>query len=55
MLNAALKYAKRVARMTALLSDGTVEWTSYKMGLRPNQMVVLASSGGFVFCNGTAK
>ena len=51
MFNSAALYAKRVARMTTFWADGTIGWTSYKMGLRPNQIAVLASNGGFVFCS----
>jgi hypothetical protein len=51
MFSSVTKYAKRVARMTTLWTDGTVGWGSYKMGLRPNQIAVLTASGGFVFCS----
>ncbi|MFC5511139.1 hypothetical protein ACFPOU_08360 [Massilia jejuensis] len=51
MLKSSLKYAKRVIRMTSMLRSGTVRWSSYKMGLRPGQMAVLAAGGGFVFCD----
>jgi len=34
-----------------MLRSGRVQWSSYKMGLRPGQMAVLAASGGFVFCD----
>ncbi|WP_379719410.1 hypothetical protein [Massilia jejuensis] len=37
--------------MTSMLRSGTVRWSSYKMGLRPGQMAVLAAGGGFVFCD----
>lgn len=50
VLKSSLKYAKRVIRMTSMLCRGTVQWPSYKMGLRPGQMAVLATGGGFVFC-----
>ena len=55
MFNSAALYAKRVARMTTFWADGTVGWSSYKMGLRPNQIAVLASNGGFVFCRMPCK
>lgn len=51
VLKSSLKYAKRVIRMTSMLRSGTVQWGSYKMGLRPGQMAVLAAGGGFVFCD----
>lgn len=41
--------------MTTFWADGTVGWSSYKMGLRPNQIAVLASNGGFVFCRMPCK
>lgn len=51
MLKPSIKYVKRVIRMTSMLCTGTVQWSSYKMGLRPGQMAVLAAGGGFVFCD----
>lgn len=51
VLKSSIKYAKRVIRMTSMLRSGTVQWGSYKMGLRPGQMAVLAAGGGFVFCD----
>lgn len=51
MLKSSIKYAKRVIRMTSMLRNGTLMWSSYKMGLRPRQMAVLAAGGGFIFCD----
>lgn len=51
MRDAVVRYGKRVARMTRMLAKGTVDWSAFKMGLRPGQIAVLASAGGFVFCD----
>lgn len=51
MLYAIVKYGKRVIRMTDLLLTGKILWISYKMGLRPGQISVLAVGGGMLFCD----
>lgn len=50
VLKSSINYAKRLIRMTSLLCRGSVHWHSFKMGLRPRQIAVLAAGGGFVFC-----
>jgi hypothetical protein len=50
VLYTAVKYGKRVARMTSMLAKGQIVWLSYKMALRPGQISVLAAGGGLVFC-----
>ena len=51
MLYAIVKYGKRVIRMTDLLLTGKIPWISYKTGLRPGQIYVLAVGGGMLFCD----
>lgn len=50
MLDATVRYVRRVIRMTILLARGKVQWISYKMALRPGQITVLAPGGGMLFC-----
>jgi len=51
MLNATVKYGRRVIRMTGLLATGKILWISFKMGLRPGQISILAVGGGMFFCD----
>lgn len=51
MLDATVKYGKRLIRMTNLLATRQVRWTDYKMALRPGQVSVMAAAGGMLFCD----
>lgn len=37
--------------MTGLLATGKILWISFKMGLRPGQISILAVGGGMFFCD----
>ena len=51
MLDATVKYGKRLIRMTSLLATRQVRWTDFKMSLRPGQVAVLDAAGGMLFCD----
>lgn len=45
------RYARRVARMTWLLTTRTVSWSSFAQSLRPEQVSVQTRGRGMVFCD----
>lgn len=46
-----LKYGFRICRMLDLYIGRTLDWSNFRLALRPDQVAVVTRGGGMVFCD----